>query len=188
MALQDEMLRGSALEAIADKRRGLEEQHGEVRALIQDEMKRLRSIERELEDCDAASRLFGQHEASMQEGGEDADEFIDDGKPKVTPLRELGGAPSPLTQTVPSLKPSFKEAAIEFLQKVYPRGLKATHIRALAQSHYGIGAHEKTAGMTLYRLKKEGLVRRNGLYWYSLAPERHPAEDTDAGARGAFES
>jgi hypothetical protein len=177
------MLRGNALEAIADKRRGLEEQHAEVRALIQDEMKRLRSIERELEDCDAASRLFGQHESR-----EDAEEFIDDGKPKVTPLRELGGAPSPLTQTVPSLKPSFKEAAIEFLQKVYPRGLKATHIRALAQSHYGIGAHEKTAGMTLYRLKKEGLVRRNGLYWYFMAPERHPTEDIDAGARGAFES
>jgi hypothetical protein len=156
-------------------------------------MKRLRSIERELEDCDAASRLFGQHEASMHEAGvhegsEDADEFIDDGKPKVTPLRELSGAPSPSSQTVPSLKPSFKEAAIEFLQKVYPRGLKATHIRALAQSHYGIGAHEKTAGMTLYRLKKEGLVRRNGLYWYFMTPERHPAEDTDAGARGAFES
>ena len=110
MALQDEMLRGNALEVIADKRRGLEEQHADVRALIQDEMKRLRSIERELEDCDAASRLFGQHE-----GSEDANEFTGGGKPKVTPLRELGGTPSPLSQIVPSLKPSFKEAAIEFL-------------------------------------------------------------------------
>ena len=183
MALPDEMLRGDALEAIADKRRGLEEQHAEVRALIQNEMKRLRSIERELEDCDAASRIFGQHEAA-----EDTNEVTAAGQPKITSPRELGGTPSPFTQTVPSLKPSFKEAAIEFLQKVYPRGLKATHIRALAQSHYGIGAHEKTAGMTLYRLKKEGLVRRNGLYWYSLAPERHPAGHTDAGARGAFES
>ena len=89
---------------------------------------------------------------------------------------------------MPSLKPSFKEAAIEFLQKVYPRGLKATHIRALTQSHYGISAHEKTAGMTLYRLKKEGLVRRNGLYWYFLAPERPPAENIDARPPAAFES
>ncbi len=176
------MLRGDALEAIADKRRGLEKQHAEVRALIQDEMKRLRSIERELEDCDAASRLFGQHEAA-----DDASEFTG-GQPKMTSPRELGGALSPSTQTVPSLKPSFKEAAIEFLQKVYPRGLKATHIRALAQSHYGLTAHEKTAGMTLYRLKKEGLVRRNGLYWYFMAPERHPAEDIDARAPAAFES
>ncbi|MCH7543171.1 MAG: hypothetical protein IIB65_06000 [Proteobacteria bacterium] len=183
MALQDEMLRGDALEAIADKRRGLEAQHADVRALIQDKMKRLRSIERGLEDCDAASRLFGQHEAA-----DDASEFTGGGKPKVTPPRELGGTPSPLTQTVPSLKPSFKEAAIEFLQKVYPRGLKATHIRALTQSHYGISAHEKTAGMTLYRLKKEGLVRRNGLYWYFLAPERPPAENIDARPPAAFES
>ncbi len=86
------------------------------------------------------------------------------------------------------MKPSFKEAAIEFLQKIYPRGLKATHIRALAQSHYGITAHEKTTGMTLYRLKKEGLIRRNGLYWYFMAPERHPAEDIDARTPAAFES
>ncbi len=184
MALPDQMMRGDALRAIADKRRGLEEQHAKVRALIQNEMKRLRSIEHGLEDCDAASRVFGQ-----REGAEDANEFTAGGKPKITPPRELGGALSPLTQTVPSLKPSFKEAAIEFLQKIYPRGLKATHIRALAQSHYGITAHEKTAGMTLYRLKKEGLVRRNGLYWYFMAPERHPAGDIDAGARAAaFES
>ena len=183
MVLRDEMLREDALEAITDKRRGLEKQHAEVRAFIQNEMKRLRSIERELEDCDAASRLFGRHEAA-----DDASEFAGGGTPKVTPPRELGGALSPLTPTVPSLKPSFKEAAIEFLQKVYPRGLKATHIRALVQSHYGITAHEKTAGMTLYRLKKEGLVRRNGFYWYSMAAERHPAESIDARAPAAFES
>ncbi len=183
MAVQDEMLRGDALEAIADKRRGLEKQHAEVRAFIQNEMKRLRSIERELEDCDAASRLFGQHEAA-----EDANEGTAGGEPKITSPRELGGALSPSTQTLPTLKPSFKEAAIEFLQKVYPRGLKATHIRALAQSHYGITAHEKTAGMTLYRLKKEGLVRRNGFYWYSMAPERHHAEDIDARAPAVFDS
>ena len=183
MALDDPMLREDALEAITDKRRGLEKQHGEVRALIQNEMKRLRSIERELEDCDAASRLFGHHEAA-----DGASEFTAGGQSKMTPPRQLGGTPSPLTQTVPSLKPSFKEAAIEFLQKVYPRGLKATHIRALVQSHYGIAAHEKTAGMTLYRLKKEGLVRRNGFYWYSMAAERHPAESIDTRAPAAFES
>ncbi|TDI55855.1 MAG: hypothetical protein E2O94_07665 [Alphaproteobacteria bacterium] len=183
MVLRDEMLREDALEAITDKRRGLEKQHGEVRAFIQNEMKRLRSIERELEDCDAASRVFGQHEAA-----EDTDEVTAAGQPKITSPRELGGALSPLTPTVPSLKPSFKEAAIEFLQKIYPRGLKATHIRALAQSHYGITAHEKTAGMTLYRLKKEGLVRRNGFYWYSMAPERHHTEDIDARAPAAPDS
>ena len=58
MDLDDQMLRGDALKAIADKRRGLEEQHAGVRALIQTEMKRLRSIERGLEDCDAASRFI----------------------------------------------------------------------------------------------------------------------------------
>lgn len=183
MAVHDEMLRKDALRTIADKRRDLETQHAEVRALIQREMKRLRAIERELEDCDAASRIFGQ-----QGAGDEAGEFTAGATAKITSPRELGGAPSPLAPTVPSLKPSFKEAAVEFLQKVYPRGLKATHIRALAQSHYGITAHEKTAGMTLYRLKKEGLVRRNGFYWYSLAPESHPAGDIDVRAPAALES
>ena len=130
----------------------------------------------------------GREPSNQHEATEDANEVTGGGKPKITPPRELGGALSPFTPTVPSLKPSFKEAAIEFLQKVYPRGLKAAHIRALAQSHYGIGAHEKTTGMTLYRLKKEGLVRRNGLYWYFMASERPPAEDIDDRAPAAFET
>ena len=45
-----------------------------------------------------------------------------------------------------------------------------------------IEMHDKTVGMTLYRLSKDGLARRDGRTWFYVAPKEETENPGDGGA------
>ncbi|AUC93945.1 hypothetical protein CWS35_06295 [Bradyrhizobium sp. SK17] len=62
--------------------------------------------------------------------------------------------------------PTIQEILLERLQEAAADGSKAAPLRDYIQQTYNIEIHEKTVGMTLYRLLKKGLVRRLGHVWF----------------------
>jgi hypothetical protein len=57
-------------------------------------------------------------------------------------------------------------------------GELASVLRARVERKLGRSLHQKTIGMTLYRLSKENLTRRNGRMWFLVPPS---AETRDPG-------
>jgi hypothetical protein len=71
-------------------------------------------------------------------------------------------------------KVSTAAFALAMLRDHYPKGIKAPQIRAAFLSERGIELHEKTMGMSLWRLKASGAIRREGHLWFSVpAPSAH---------------
>jgi hypothetical protein len=76
---------------------------------------------------------------------------------------------SPLTGTMTSTlgsRPALREILLEQLKLAGSEGSKAALLRDYFQRSYGAVIHEKTVGMTLYRLLKDGLVHRDGHTWF----------------------
>ena len=61
--------------------------------------------------------------------------------------------------------PSLRHIVVERLQAAGDEGTTAADIRAHARACVTVGFHEKTIGMTLNRLAKRGLARREGRVW-----------------------
>lgn len=81
------------------------------------------------------------------------------------------------TEAVPmSIAPNenskpIRELVLDRLKAAGPEGSKAAPIREYLESALGIKTHEKTVGMTLYRLFKRGLARREGVTWFFVPPD-----------------
>lgn len=99
----------------------------------------------------------------------------DDGDPSDTPADAAQGDISP--PPAPRSGRMFKDVALELLRAAHPKPLRAAEIQAGVEAEIGRQFHEKTAGMTLYRLLKEGLVRRNGWDWFSADPHDVPPQN-----------
>ncbi|MGY3486109.1 hypothetical protein ACVW1C_003992 [Bradyrhizobium sp. USDA 4011] len=67
--------------------------------------------------------------------------------------------------------PKVKETILERLRLAAPNGLKAAELRQYYENAFSAKLHEKTIGMTLYRLSKDELVRRDGRVWFYVPPE-----------------
>ncbi|MCP5432223.1 MAG: hypothetical protein H6923_03020 [Alphaproteobacteria bacterium] len=72
---------------------------------------------------------------------------------------------------VPPTRPPIKEIVLDRLKEAGDNGAEAAKIRAHIERVYADKLHEKTVGMTLYRLAKDGLVRRDGRTWYLAKPQ-----------------
>jgi len=78
-------------------------------------------------------------------------------------------APSVVDVSLPPAKPSMPSVIsiiIDCLRAAGASGTKAAAIREYIQNTYGQDIHEKTVGMTLYRLSQKGRVRREGHTWF----------------------
>jgi hypothetical protein len=64
-----------------------------------------------------------------------------------------------------SRRKTVRELLIELLPNYGDLGAKAAELRRKIEAIQGQSLHEKTVGMTLYRLSKDGLVRRDGRKW-----------------------
>lgn len=85
--------------------------------------------------------------------------------------------------------PRIKDAILEYLQGVGDAGAGVREVRRHLADAYGIKVHEKTPGMTLYRLLKEGLVTRESRTWYAVSSiETNENEAPNGGAAGASEA
>ena len=114
------------------------------------EQERLRekakSLEARLAALDAGARVFGF-------------KHLDD---QGHSLSDVG----PSTEGSDGASQPFKDAVLRALRDAYPHPLKAAEIRSKAETALSKSFHEKTAGMTLYRLSKDGHVRREGHRWF----------------------
>ena len=65
----------------------------------------------------------------------------------------------------------FKEVAINLLTKAYPNPVRAADLQTEVERITGRKYHPKTAGMTLYRLSQQHIVRRHGRRDWYYVPE-----------------
>lgn len=72
-----------------------------------------------------------------------------------------------------------REVALQYLKSKAPSGVKAREIKDFIEKLRGESLHEKTVGMTLYRLSEEGRTRREGRTWFFVSEEtKNPGAST----------
>lgn len=111
--------------------------------------RREREIDLEIADCEAAARVFGVQLA----------------KPEEYETQELGVR----LQIDPNVT-SVRVAVLKMLKDTHPRPVQASELRTRLE-HLGYDIHEKTVGMTLYRLSKAKKAQRTGLKWCFVPQE-----------------
>ncbi|WP_024338672.1 hypothetical protein [Bradyrhizobium japonicum] len=76
---------------------------------------------------------------------------------------------------------SVREFTIDALRVAGETGIKAADIRQAYESSRNVKLHDKTIGMTLYRLSKDDLARRDGRLWFFVEPKgetKNPGGET----------
>lgn len=95
------------------------------------------------------------------------------------PPVEQSTATNEVNVPAPPTMPKIAKVVLSYLKSVGSRGTKAAEIRAYIDTTYHQDIHEKTVGMTLYRLQKAGSVRRDGHHWFLASQEAaNPGGDT----------
>jgi hypothetical protein len=79
--------------------------------------------------------------------------------------------------------PKVRDIALDRLREARDAGQKASAIQRYIENTYSIKIHDKTVGMTLYRLLKSRLVHRKGQTWFlgSSSVEHDLDEKEDPG-------
>jgi hypothetical protein len=77
--------------------------------------------------------------------------------------------------------PRIADIIMDRLGVAGQQGAKAAEIRRFILSKYDADIHEKTVGMTLYRLQKDSKVRREGHTWFLASPEAKSPGAANAG-------
>lgn len=86
-----------------------------------------------------------------------------------------------------SLSPkSLREVILDRIEAAGAAGSKAAAIREFYERTFGKTIHQKTVGMTLYRLQNDGLVRHEGHFWF-LAPPKSETGNPGVSAPGPFD-
>jgi hypothetical protein len=81
---------------------------------------------------------------------------------------------------------SVREFTLDALKTASNLGIKASDIRAAYEAARDVKLHDKTIGMTLYRLSKDNLARREGRTWFFVAPSAE-TKNPGVGAPGLDE-
>lgn len=211
----DEAIREIAVQKILDDRDKLLVERVALRRQMNDLRQKDMLLRRSIFDLAAAGRVFGQVVAippneSDYESIEALTEAMvsvrqgrtwEPGKckptkptgspPENTQLSEINKNPDETTNAsfevpIAGGEPRVRERVLAFLRSHYPNGARAADIKAYLKSAYGVETHEKTVGMTLYRLSLQKLVLREGRTWF-LSPEAHETKNPDAEASGSNE-
>lgn len=104
----------------------------------------LNEYAKQIDDCFAAARLFGVALTS----------------PPVDSVHSVEGQSG-------IEKPTLRDFVLSTLENEYPQSLKARQIQDMYELLYG-KIHDKTVGMTLYRLSLDKKVVRDGRDWCLL--------------------
>ena len=144
-----------------------------------------------IEACKAACRTFG-YDRNDAENWQEARQlfYVDAAKAynrlKPPHLPEMSLTPPALkAKDNKKTRPPIRELVLERTKGLSPNGLKAAEIREFIEKTYPNSGklHEKTVGMTLYRLLQDGLVRREGHTWF-FAPPKAEAKNPGVAAPG----
>ncbi|MBS0258815.1 MAG: hypothetical protein JSR13_13985 [Proteobacteria bacterium] len=82
---------------------------------------------------------------------------------------------------------NIRELVLQFLGEAGADGAKATQLRQRIEG-VGIDMHEKTVGMTLYRLKEAGQVKREGRTWFLLSTSQDNSTEGQDDAQASVET
>ncbi len=92
-------------------------------------------------------------------------------------------------EPAPARQAKVKDAVLNRLREIAPIGERSLPLRQYIERAHSLHVHEKTVGMTLYRLSQEGIVHRKGQTWFygPQAEQMFPAvpENPSAGALGS---
>jgi hypothetical protein len=96
--------------------------------------------------------------------------------------------PAVTKESPPPLSPaaSIRDLVIERLEAAGAVGALASDIRKYIEALRGTELHEKTVGMTLYRLSRDGLARREGRTWFFVPEAKNPGSGVP-GQQNIFE-
>jgi hypothetical protein len=165
---------------------------------IRDEaIKKIEEHKKTITACKEACRSFGYDRDNAENWdeavrlfSEKANELYNRTRPEGLPVltnrkpkseeATLPEEPAPRLETP---TPTVKEIALGCLALAADAGLKAADIRVFIEKNYPdlSDIHDKTVGMTLYRLLKDDLVRREGHTWFfvpQVGETKNPAGDT----------
>jgi hypothetical protein len=167
----DPSVRAGAATIVAGKRDALVAARSELLEQRADILSRLRRVEREIADCRATARLFQldiEFPPDEQETRAAAPEVAD---------RQLKQHIHAQWERLAARRQTLKDVLLDQLKLAGQTGCKAAPLRELFESTTGQIIHEKTVGMTLYRLLKDGLVHRNGHTWFFGPPPAAAGSD-----------
>jgi hypothetical protein len=152
------------------------------RAHIRQEQQRLaaryREIDRELADCQAAGRVFNITVDIPRDDGEQRPVSSLNAWNAARTARAHSQGQSPADLQAPGAQgaaeaslsktemPRIRDIVLDRLREAGVGGSRATQIQNYVESTYSTRIHPKTVGITLFRLSKEGMVRRDGRTWY----------------------
>lgn len=83
---------------------------------------------------------------------------------------------------------NVREVVLGYLRHAFPEGAKASEIRKFVENVRKAPLHEKTIGMTLYRLSKDGIVERKGGRTWFYVPSQTEAENPGGATPGLINS
>lgn len=110
-----------------------------------------------------------------------------DDRPPSEAVSEGVGFGDSAEATVVKRSVPIRTAILEYLGTVGDQGAKVAQVKKHLADAYGITVHEKTPGMTLYRLLKEGLVTKNGRTWIAAASNGTKENKALSGALNDFD-
>jgi hypothetical protein len=193
----DELTRAAMVGVVA--RWNLAYKEAEYQKRVRDEAaNKLEEANKVIASCKAACTAFGynrdnaeQWDYVMSHFAQEAVALYNRTKPAYLPEVLFPQAPQlsapddklPVIEEVAVERPPVRSLVLERLLAVFPNGIKASEIRDYIQETYPASGelHEKTVGMTLYRLFKDGLARRDGRMWFSVKPQggtKNPGGET----------
>jgi hypothetical protein len=153
------------------------EQIGRIDRQRVDRERALRMAERELEMRRSQIEEMKKRQAKVQS------ELVFLSPPPNQPKEPIGN----LAVIPPVAAKTIREISLDRLVAAGGSGTKAAAIREFYERTYGKPIHEKTVGMTLYRLQNDGLVRRDGHTWF-LAPPKAEMENPGGETPGPINS
>lgn len=135
-----------------------------------------RQIDRELADYHAAARVFG-ISLEIEKKKESTSDVLDE-LDRI--LRGPSSSPSAgqKAAAVRAEVPPIRQIVLDCLKLAGTQDSKAAAIQAHIEQTYRVKIHDKTVGMTLYRLSTEGLVRRDGRTWFIAPKAMNPGAAT----------
>ena len=83
-------------------------------------------------------------------------------------LLDLLATPDEWVRSRPAPRRTLRQIVLERLEAAGPQGSKAASIRAHAKDNFQRDFSIKAVGMTLNRLAKQGLARRDGHVWFAV--------------------
>jgi ribonuclease D len=171
--------------------------HNHYAAVRNDAESHLKTIEVNLQDCKAAFRQLG-HDVDSQESWQGVQaEYAEDWKLALEEAAKLPpqtpNVPEPAPESISEMAsapemPRIADIVIERLKEAGDKGTRAAVIRTYIEAKYSRPIHEKTVGMTLFRLRKKGLVRRDKQTWFITAHDKAAKKNPGVATPGLFQT